>query len=302
MVENHRERNNSIVSNLTKRKCEHNDMSQAAGGNQIKAKKVNTRKTDSTADISAMFASADALLPIDTERKNRTLEKLRQEVTDKEVLLISNRRKIWLNQMRYADRSMIVFHILDCVIMLFLMVMMDIRQIDNESIIATSMILAGVLGSLSVLEIGKVCFAKLSELSETCFFNVRQMAAFDMIVSGIINLTALSAGILFVGVKWKIWLLQIGLYILVPFIFAQCVCLGVLLTEAGRKKGWLTAVAGIFLCLFYAILASTPQLYTPAALFIWGIALVVGGIILGLQTKALFTEISKGEILCMNWN
>ena len=164
------------------------------------------------------------------------------------------------------------------------------------------MIFSGVLGSLSVLEVGKVYFAKLSELSETCFFNVRQMAAFDMIVSGIINLSVLSAVILFVGLQWKIWLLQIGLYILVPFIFAQCVCLGVLLTESGRKNGWLTAVAGIFLSVVYAILASTPRLYTASALFIWAIALVVGVVTLGIQIKALFTEINKGEILCTNWN
>lgn len=279
MTENHRIRNKDIDSDI-----------------------IQTKNKTKVKDIKAMFASADTLLPIDDTRKHRTLEMLRQEIADKDVLLVSSRRKIWLNQMRYADRSMMIFHILGCVVMLLLMVMMDIRQIDNESMIATSMILSGVLGSLSVLEVGRVCFAKLSELSETCFFNVRQMAAFDMIVSGIINLTALSAGILFVGIKWKIWLLQIGLYILVPFIFAQCVCLGVLLTETGRKNGWLTAVAGIFLCVFYAILASTPQLYTTSALFIWAIALAAGGIILGLQTKALFAEINKGEILCTNWN
>ena len=255
-----------------------------------------------TSYIKAMFTSADTLLPIDAERKHGTLERLRQEIADKEVHLVSDRRKIWLNQIRYADRSMTYFHVLGCIVMLFLIVMMDIRHIDSESIITTSMILAGVLGSLSALEVGKVCFAKLSELSETCFFNVKQMAAFDMIISGIINLTFLSAGILFVGFQWQIRLFQIGLYILVPFIFAQCVCLGVLLTERGRKNGWLTAVAVIFLAVFYAILASTPQLYTRSALFVWAIAFVIGAVILGIQTKALFAEINKGDILCTNWN
>ena len=255
-----------------------------------------------TSDIKSMFASADALLPIDEDQKRSTLKRLRQEITDKEVLLVCSRRKIWLNQMRYADRSMFGFHILGCIVTLSLIFMMKVRRIDNESVIATFMILAGVLGSLSVLEVGKVCFAKLSELSETCLLNVRQLAAFDMVLSGIINLTVLSAGILFVGFHWKIWLFQIALYILVPFIFAQCVCLGVLLTETGRKNGWLTAAAGIFLSVFYAILASTPQLYTPSALFIWAIALVIGSIVLGMQTKALFTAINKGEILCTNWN
>ena len=302
MAENHREQSNNIVSNLTESDETCSNMSHVINSSQIKSRNGKEINNNSIADIRAMFASADALLPIDAERKHNTLQKLRQEIADKEVLLVSNRWKIWLNQMRYADRSMLCFHLLGCIIMLLLIVMMDVRQIDNESIIAASMILAGVLGTLSVLEVGKICFAKLSELSETCFFNVRQMAAFDMTVSGIINLTALTAGILFVGFRWKIWWIQIGLYIMVPFIFAQCVCLGVLITEAGRKNGWLTAVAGLFLSVVYAILASTPRLYTTSALFIWAIALVVGGIILMLQTKALFTAINKGEILCANWN
>lgn len=252
--------------------------------------------------IKAMFASADVHFPIDPERRQHTLEKLRQEITDKEIFLVSKRSTVWLNRMRYADRTMIGFHILGCMIMLSLMLMMDVRRFDNETMIAYSMILSGLLGTLSIMQVGRTCFVKLAELSETCFFNVRQMAAFDMVLSGIIDLTALSAGILFAGLRWKIWLAQIGLYILVPFVFAQCVCLGILLTEAGRKNGWLTAVAGIFLSLFYAILASTPILYTLTTLFVWGIALAAGGIIFGIQVKALFTEISKGEILCTNWN
>ena len=302
MEENHRKQNNNIVSNFTKSDEKRNNMSHAVKIKPIKGRNGKTISDYSIADMRAMFDTADALLPIDAGRKRNTLQKLRQEITDKEVLLVSNRRKIWLNQMRYADRSMICFHLLGCIIMLLLIIMMDARQIDSESIIAASMILAGVLGTLSVLEVGKVCFAKLSELSETCFFNVRQMAAFDMILSGILNLAALSAGILFVGFRWKIWLIQIGLSIMVPFIFAQCVCLGVLLTEAGRKNSWLTAVAGLFLSVIYEILASTPRLYTTSALFIWAIALFVSVVILGLQTKALFNAINKGEILCANWN
>lgn len=306
MAENNRIRNKSVGGNIVRFKnnikIEGSNIIQIIDRDKIKDVNDNKMKRNSTTDIKAMFVSTDVLLPIDSERKNSTLEKLRHEIADKEIPLVSSRRRIWLNQIRYADRSMLGFHLLGCIVMLSMIVMMKVRQIDNESAIATSMILAGVLGSLSVLEVGKICFAKLSELSETCLFNVRQIAAFDMILSGIINLTVLSAGILFMGLHWKIWILQIALYILVPFIFAQCVCLGVLLTEAGRKNGWLTAVAGIFLCVFYAILASTPQLYTLSALFIWAIALGIGTIILGIQIKALFTAINKGEILCTNWN
>lgn len=258
----------------------------------------SARNTDT--DLKYLFFSADSDHVIDKERKNNTINILRKEIKCKEIRLVVSKRKIWQNQMRYADRSMYFIHLLGCTFMLFLMVMMDIRNIDSESMITFSMILAGILGSLSILGIGKVCFAELAELGETCFFSVSQMTAFEMIRSGIINLAALSAGILFAGSHWKIHLLHLGLYLLVPFIFTQCICLGALLTEIGRRNAWLIAAIGAFLSVFYVILASTPRLYTESALFIWVIALIVGMAVFGIQINTLFREIGKGEILCTN--
>lgn len=258
----------------------------------------SARNTDS--DLKNVFLSADSGLAIDKERKSNTINILRKEIECKEVRLVVSKRKIWRTQMRYADRSMYFFHLFGCAFMLFLMVVMDMRNVDSESMITFSMILAGILGSLSILGIGKVCFTELSELGETCFFNVRQMTAFEMIRSGIINLTALAAGILFAGSQWKIHLLQFGLYLLVPFIFTQCICLGALLTEVGRRNAWLIAAIGAFLSVFYVILASTPRLYTESVLFIWVIALFTGVFVFGIQINTLFREIGKGEILCTN--
>ncbi|MDE6845604.1 MAG: hypothetical protein K2J99_07545 [Lachnospiraceae bacterium] len=251
-------------------------------------------------DLRSLFLSADSHLTIDEERRRSALNVLRKEIEYKEVRLVVSRRRIWQNQLRYADRSMFIFHLTGCAFMLLLMVFMNMQNVDSAIMITSAMILAGILGSFSVLEVGRICFAKLAELSETCFFNVRQMAAFDMILSGIINLTALFAITLFAGHKWQIRLVQIGLYILVPFIFTQCACLGTLLTETGRRNAWLVAAIGVFLSVFYVILASMPRLYTESALFIWLIALLTGMVIFGIQIKTLFREIGKGEILCTN--
>lgn len=267
----------------------------------IKTKNILRRSVRNTdTDLKYLFLSADSRLVIDKERKNNTINILRKEIEYKDVRLVVSKRKIWLNQMRYADRSMFFFHLLGCAVMLFLIVMMDIWNVDNESMVTFSMILAGMLGSLSILGIGKVCFAELAELGETCFFNVRQMTAFEMIRSGIINLTALSSEILFAASQWKMHLLQLGLYLLVPFIFTQCICLGALLTETGRRNTWLIAAIGAFLSVFYVILASTPHLYAESALFIWVVALIVEVSVFGIQVNTLFREIGKGEILCTN--
>lgn len=250
--------------------------------------------------LKSAFTDADAGLPIDKARRQDALTALQHAIACKEVHLIYSKRLIWQNRFRYADRSSGMIHLLGCMIMLFLMFVMDLQHVDRGFMTASAMILAGVLGSLSILVVSRICFSKLAELSESCFFNVRQMTAVDMVFSGLINLAVLTMMILFAGSRWQIRLLQIGVYILVPYIFTQCACLGVLLTEAGRKNVWLIAAIGGFLSVFYVILASTPHLYTESALVVWVIALLFGAGLLGIQIHALFREISKGEILCTN--
>lgn len=258
---------------------------------------TNKKNTD---DLKTMFCDTDVTFPINEQIKQHALERLGEEISGKEVLPLHNRRKIWQNHLRYAHKEMWVFHVLGCIFMLLLLQLMSTHNIERQTMITLSMILAGMLGSLSVLEVGQMCFADIAELSETCFFNVRQMTAFDMVFSGIINLTALSAGIVIAGCRWEMGLVRIGLYFLVPFVFAQCVCLGALLTESGRRNPWLIAGIGIFLAAAYAVFASSSRLYTDSALFVWGAALTIGCIVLGIQIRALFTEIGKGDILCTN--
>lgn len=264
---------------------------------------ANYKKTSANiAFLRDTFEDTDTLFPIDEKRKTDTLETVRQEMKHKKILLVNDKAKIWKNQLRYADRTMLILHIFGCIFMYLALKFMNMQRIDREIMLTAATILSGVLGSLSILAMEKSCLAELSELSESCFFNVRQLAAFDLALSGIMNLAALAACILLMGVRWQINLIRMGLYILVPFVFTQCVCLGILLTEKGRRNIWLTAAAGVFISASCAISTSMPFLYTQAALLFWGIAFIFGTAILVLQVRALFTEINKGEILCMNWN
>lgn len=270
---------------------------QTSAGNRPLPRHTGSR---AVRDLQSAFADADSGLPIDPARRQEALAALQHVIACKEVYLLYNKRLTWQNRFRYADRSIGIFHLLGCIAMLFLMFVMDLQHVDRGFMTASAMILAGVLGSLSILTVSRACFSKLSELSESCFFNVRQITAFDMVFSGLINLAVLMIMILFAGSRWQIRLLQIGVYILVPYVFTQCACLGVLLTETGRRNVWLIAAIGGFLSVFYVILASTPHLYTESALVIWVIALLIGAGLFGIQIHALFKEISKGEILCTN--
>lgn len=246
------------------------------------------------------FRGTDLSIKIDEKRKEETIMLLQKNIAEKQISVIGSRKRILINQFRYMDKSMIYVHLIFCIVLLLIAALMKHYGAEEEDIILYSLFLSGVLGIVSVVGIGHIFGSGIAELSESCYFNVRQILALHMLISGIINLTGLSIGIVFVGMQWQISLLRLGLYILVPFVTAQSCCFKMLLTEAGRKNSYLLIMTGIFLVMFYMILGFIPELYMAAAYAVWSAALIIGVILLGIQIKDLFRGIEKGEILCMN--
>lgn len=251
-------------------------------------------------DIQDRFRITDRLVKIDGHKKEETMQILQKQIADKQMTVLNSRKRIIRNQIRYMDKSIAGVHMLLCLLLLSVAMIMHQKGAGEEDIILVSMVLSGILGIVSIAEIGHIFYPGIAELSESCYFNVRQIVAVWMFLTGIINLAALCIGILFVGAGWKMNLVQIGLYIMVPFVIAESCCLGVLLSEAGRKNSYLLIMVGAFLVVFYMILASMPDLYRISALAIWGIAFFAGSFILGIQIKRLFKGIKRGEIICMN--
>lgn len=251
-------------------------------------------------DIKEKFRITDSMIGIDENRKQDTLLFLQKNIVKKEIGVLHDRKKILYNQIRYMDKEALSIHLLLCLVLLSVTVVLSCYNRKQEEVIMFSMVFSGVLGIASVVEISRIFFSGIAELSESCYFNVKQIVAFHMLLSGIINLTVLSVGIIFVSFRWKINLVQIGLYILVPLIIAECCCLWVLLTETGRRSIYPLIMIGIFVIVFYMIMACEPELYQVTALTLWGIIFIIGLCILGIQIKILFRGIEKGEIICTN--
>ena len=251
-------------------------------------------------EIQERFRAGDRAVVIDEQRKSETMQILQGYTAGKKISAINGRRQIFLNQIRYMDKSAAGVHILLCLILSLMAVWLYKRGAGREDIVTVLMVSAGVLGIVSTAQIGHVFYPGMAELSESCFFNVRQIVALQMFLAGIMNLTVLCLVILFVGNGWKINFIQTGLYLFVPLVAAQCCGLGVLLSEAGRKNRYLLGMTGAFLTVCYLFLASKPGLYTMSALTVWGAAFAVGSLILGIQIKMLFMGIKRGEIICTN--
>lgn len=263
----------------------------------------NSKKKESVVkkmEVQDMFMAADRTIKIDENKKEETIMLLQKNIEEKQINVISSRKRILFNQFKYMDKSMIYVHLIFCIVLLLIAAVMKHYEAEEKDIILYCLFLAGVLGVVSVMGIGRIFGTGIAELGESCFFNVSQIVALHMLISGIINLTVLSIGIVFVGIQWRISLLRLGLYVLVPFVTAQSCCLKVLLTEAGRKNSYMLIMVGVFLVIFYMIIGSIPEVYKVTAYTVWAVALVIGLALLGIQIKTLFRGIEKGEIICMN--
>ncbi len=237
---------------------------------------------------------------IDEKRKAETMLILQKEISEKKIGILNSRKMIIKGQIRYMDKSVIVIHTLLCMILSAVGVIMACQGASKEDMILFSMMLSGVMGIVSIVQTGRIFSSGVAELSESCYFNIRQIVAFHMVLSGIINLTFLLLSVFFVGIRWKMNILQIGLYLLVPFVMTQCCCLRVLLTEAGRRNTYLLVMTGIFSMIFCLLIASIPELYRVTALAIWGIAFIIGLLLLGIQIKTLFKGMERGDMICTN--
>ena len=251
-------------------------------------------------EIKRSFEESDETILIDEKRKQETITYLMQEMDCVEEYTRINSIEVFLRQICYMDKTMFGIQLLiECIVMITFL-RFGYLGIPREDMIAYAMILSGMLGVLVSGVIHRGFASHMAELSETCFFHTKQMVVFQMLCAGISSLIFLTVGILFVGMKWQVNLMQIGLYMLVPFVFSACCCLGATLTQAGRRSPYTFVVVGLLAGVLYMVLASIPYIYQTAALLFWRIALGVGVCSFGIQLNKLFRDIEKGEILCMN--
>lgn len=251
-------------------------------------------------DIRELFESADSSVQINQKKKHHTLEQIRQKTEEKNISIVYSRKEILKNQIQYMDKTIVWIQMMVCIAMILFMFILQKKEMEREDMIAVSMVLSGILGIVSIAVISSAFFSDMAELGETCFFNIRQMVIFHMVYAGVFNLMLLFGIILFVGLKWKITLMQIGLYSMVPYVFTECCCLGTALTNMGRRNPYLFILVGIFDTVFYILLASYPPLYLyeTSALAFWGMAFLAGILCFAAEIKSLWSELEKGEILC----
>lgn len=78
-------------------------------------------------------------------------------------------------------------------------------------------------------------------------------------MSGMVNVVVLFLMAGYLNGFWCVGLLQVGLYILTPYLVSGIMALGILSMEAGRKHSFLFGISGVFLSIGYGIIGTIPR-------------------------------------------
>lgn len=245
-------------------------------------------------EVKEIFVKNDSNVIIDVSKKRETLEYVKVRTLEQENK-ISSWWQIIKGQICHMNKTILWMHLAICI---GIVVLIWTNWFDIHSWEKLGMIISGVLGALSFLEVGSLFFSRVTELEATCYFNVRQLATFQMTYSGFISLAALMIFTIFTNIRLEKDILMTGIYILVPFVSTECICMTIMLTEIGRRNILLLIATGIFSAFFWGILASMPVLYEASATVFWIVALLAGIGIFAMQIKRFFSVLEKGEILC----
>ena len=119
-------------------------------------------------------------------------------------------------------------------------------------------------------------------------------------IVGMINVMILFLIAGYLNYHWRVGLLQVGLYILTPYLVSSITALGILSMETRGKNSSLFGMSAIFLSISYGVIGSIPRALFVTTLWIWAVAFLVSGLLFVMKIKKLLSEMEKGEVLCTN--
>ena len=248
-------------------------------------------------DLKALFARMDRQITINPKQKEETLAKLAEMMDQKRAPRTVSWFSILKSQLCYMEKKVWLLGLLANLGFAGLMPALHFLGADAGDMTACSMLASSILGAFSIWILSELFSGGITKLADTCYFNVRQLAALEMLVLGTVNLTVLAGAACYAGICWRMWIIQAGLYMGVPFLFTVSICLGCLMMERGRRKRYPLAAAGIASVVLTWFLTLLPGLYLLSAA-VWCVGLAAGLTVLILQVGRLFWAIEKGELLC----
>lgn len=250
-------------------------------------------------EIKTLFAKADEKVHVDEIRKQKTYHAMIEKMEKQRTPMMST-KNILFHQFWYMDKLFfVVYGVLIC-LGINSITALQYTGLNQNEMITVCMVGTGILSITSIGVIDKLFFGKMAELGESCYFNTKQCVAAWLVLSGMINIMILLLMAGYLGCHWKVKLLQVGLYILTPYLISSFIALEILSMETRGKNSSLFGMSAIFLSISYGVIGSIPRALFVTTLWIWAVAFLVSGLLFVMQIKKLLSKMEKGEVLCTN--
>ena len=218
-------------------------------------------------DLNGLFREADRFMEVDKEKRERTLERMHSayEEINERTHVTAGYAETVLRQLRYMDKGIWIADAAVNILFILILILLRYYGAGEQDIMMTVMLLASAAGGVSIWILSGLFSNGAGELTETCYFNAKQLAGLEMAILGGSNLILLAFAVFYVGIQWKMSLFRIGVYVGVPFLFTVSVCMGCMMAETRRRRSVLTAGAGVLSAVLVLAAAAVPQVYLPSA-------------------------------------
>lgn len=236
---------------------------------------------------------------LDTERKSTAVFELEECIDKKHLVPRASRIEIIVNQIKFMEKKVMVLQLL-CFILLAAAYVALRGSLEEKSLYLFGAAASACFSVFMAVACAQEEARGIAEIAGSCFFNNRQLCTLKIILYGAFDILCLWTVMMKIGENADRSLVEIGVYIAVPFLVTGCLQFGILLSGLGRSSIYVMSASGFFMVMLCGMTASYGKVYEKGAMGIWAAALLVSGAVYGGEIIWMLNRMDKGDLLCMN--
>ena len=191
-----------------------------------------------------------------------------------------------------------VYGVLICLGIIFITAL-QYTGLNQNGMITVCMVGAGILSITSISVIDKIVLEN-GRVRRSCYFNTKTVCCCMAGIVGMINVMILFLIAGYLNYHWRVGLLQVGLYILTPYLVSSITALGILSMETrGENSSLFGMSCHLFINKLWSNRFDSESTFCNNSLDMGSSFSCVGTFICN-EDKKLLSEMEKGEVLCTN--
>lgn len=209
-------------------------------------------------------------------------------------------RELSVGQIKYISPYIWIVQALLLLLILFSLSLSTNGIDDRQTIITILSVSAPIIALVAIPELAKSFSYNMWEIESTSKFNLQKLIAIRLIIIGVIDLSIITILIVTTSTFYEISFVNVVLYLLVPFNFANTIYLFLLRKFHGKRVVISCLIAGLIIVISLGSIFMFNGWYVLTSTFIWIILLAFSLCALVHELiKLIKATRSGGEML---WN